>query len=280
MSISDVLSRYTRIPHRNKYRIRCPIHGGKDDYNFAVDEDKGLFNCLSHCGGGDVVTLYAKLENISLIEAAKKLSEEYHIRSGESITFRSIVNEAKQWTAPQIQPEIELPPNRVLNGYRKYSKEAIKHYDLRLTDRGVLIPITDFQGRLVGYSIRQIGKQPKYLNSTGLRKSELLYGLDRNKNNIASTGFVVLTEGQLDSIRVWDYGIKNVVASMGAGMSTTQAHLLAPFVSKVVVLYDGDEAGREAAKKIKESFSTLFQIEIKDLPEGTDPDTADLGQIF
>lgn len=277
VKISDILSRYTRVPHRRKYRIQCPIHGGTDDLNFAVDEDRGLWNCFSHCGGGDLISLYAKLENISNIEAAKKLMEEFQVRPKYTApSFRTIINETKLWSPPQTQALINLPDNRPLSGYRGYSKEAIQHYDLRLVDTGVCIPIRDINGRCVGYAIRQINIHPKYLNSTNLRKSEILYGLFENEKEIREKKEAIICEGQFSAIRCWDKGYRNVVATMGASMSPVQAHLLAPFVSKVVVLYDGDDAGREGAIKIKESYSTLFKVEVKDLPEGKDPDTADL----
>lgn len=282
VSISDVLSRYTRTFPKRKYRIRCPIHGGTDDYNFAVDDELGLWNCFSHCGGGDVISLFAKLENISNLEAAKRMTEAFRINPGfTSPSFRSMVNEVKLWTPSEPQEEIVLPDNRPLNGYRGYSTEAIRHFDLRLVNTGVLIPIRDGDGRCVGYAVRQVTLQPKYLNSTNLRKNELLYGWFENKNDIIEKKKVIVCEGQFSAIRCWDKGFRNVVATMGAGMSPNQVHLIVPYINRVVVLYDGDSKGREAASKIKENFSTLFEVEIVDLPDGTDPDTvADLNQFL
>jgi DNA primase len=70
------------------------------------------------------------------------------------------------------------------------------------------------------------------------------------------------------------------VATMGSSLSPSQARLLMPLVSTIIVLYDGDETGRKGADEIKKRYSSLFKIEIKQLPDGTDPDTVNLGAIL
>lgn len=295
VKISDVLSQYTHTPNKRRYRVACPIHNG-DGPNLSVDDDLGLFHCFTCGKGGDVIALYAELENISIGEAARKLAQDFQVETKPVANFRNIVKQVESYKAVGTeQQQVALPSSRPLHGYRKLSPEAIKHFDLRLTDEGVLIPLKDVNGRLIGWSLRQINKQPKYLNSTDLKKTEILYGLYENLEEIKAKKEVILVEGQFDAIRVWDAGYRNVVSSMGATLSPEQARLLMPLVSKIIVLYDGDEAGRGkptfdkekgkivfagGARGIVQKFSGLFRIEIKDLPDGTDPDTADLGAIF
>lgn len=288
ITISEVLSRYTRtFPQRRRYRVPCPIHGG-DGYNLAVDDDKGLFHCFKCDAAGDVIRLFALLENVSDTEAARKLADQFRITGSMPATHRQVFNQVRDWHKKVQLPEVTLPSNKPLNGYRRYSIEAIRHFDLRLVDTGVLIPIKDIDGRCVGYAIRQINILPKYLNNPNLKKSEVVYGLWENKEAILARREAIVCEGQFSAIRVWDSGFPNVVATMGASMSPAQAHLLAPFVSKIIVLYDGDKPdmkgkrkGEEGARKIKEDYSSLFNIDIRYLPTGTDPDNVgDLNYIL
>lgn len=275
ISISDVLSRYVSVPNRSKYRIPCPIHLG-EGYNFGVDNTKGLFHCFVCEAAGDVIKLYSLLENITNGEAARRLAFEFNVRPGENVpTLRRVMQEASNYQPHNPLPLIELPESQPLEGYRRLSKEAIEHFGLRLHPEGVLIPFRDWGG-IVGYSIRQINKLPKYKNMTDFKKSEYVYGLWENDQYIAATKKVLICEGPFDAIRVWDGGWKNVVATLGASMSPTQANILCHWVSKVFILYDGDDKGRSAASQIKDKYSSLFDIQIITLPEGEEPDTADL----
>lgn len=273
--LSDVLARYTRVPAREKYRIPCPIHGGESWNSFSVDEDKGLFHCFTCGAAGDVITLLAKLDGISNIEAGRRLVSEYGIKSTNQ-EFDTVWHELKRWEPKLPMPLVELPSSKLLSGYRRFSKEAIEHFDLRLVPTGVLIPSRDEHGRLVGYAIRQVNCEPKYLNSAGFRKSDVLFGFYENWEQVLHKMTAIVCEGQFSAVRVWDSGYKNVVATLGASMSPSQAHLLSHYASKLVILYDGDEAGRKGAQKIKELYSSIFNINIINLPEGEDPDVADL----
>lgn len=278
VSLSEILARYTRVPNRQKYRIPCILHGG-DGYNLAIDEERGLWHCFTNCGGGDVITLYARLENLTTIDAARRLSVEYSVKAtGTARNFREVLNDSRSWEPKAPLPEIELPHNKPLwYSYRDFSPEATKNYELvwAVEPAGILTPFRDLSGRLVGYAIRQIVLEPKYLNSTGLKKSEFLYGLYQNLDAVKRHRYAIICEGQFSAVRVWDYGYKNVVATLSADMSPTQANLLVPYVDKIVVLYDGDKAGRLGATKIKESYSALYKIQIIFLPEGFDPDNVE-----
>ena len=281
ISLSEVLLRHgIHVPPRSKYRIPCPIHGGDNWSSFAIDDEKGLYHCFKCEAGGDVVNLFAELEGITVIEAGKRLVSEFNIKSlGGSQSFQEAWNEVKKWEPKESMPIIELPPSEPLNGYRRFSKEAIDHYGLRLVPTGVLIPFKDENGRLVGYAVRQINLEPKYKNSTGLKKADILYGFSENRFDILNKHTAIICEGQFSAIRVWQSGHKNVVATLGATLSPSQANLLGYYANTLIILYDGDSTGRNGAAKIKEMYSSIFNIKVINLPEGQDPDVADLGII-
>ena len=148
-------------------------------------------------------------------------------------------------------------------------------YD-RFHDR-LIFPIRDGSGRAVGFGGRTLtGHEPKYLNSpeTELyRKSEVLYGFHLAKDAIRKTGEAVLVEGYLDVIAVHEAGIPQVVASLGTSLTSSHAQMLKRFARKVYLLYDGDAAGRQAAKRaLKVLLPTSLQVAVVEVDGGQDPD--------
>ncbi len=122
--------------------------------------------------------------------------------------------------------------------------------------RGRLIfPIRDDRGRTVGFGGRVLGEAPggaKYLNSPAHRffeKRRLLYGLDRAKAAIRDSGCAVIAEGYLDVLGAHQAGFANVVATLGTALTAGHMSLLLRFCERVVLAFDGDEAGRGAAEK-------------------------------
>ena len=123
----------------------------------------------------------------------------------------------------------------------------------RFYDR-IIFPINDVQGDCIAFGGRVIGKgEPKYLNSQEtplFHKSQVLYGLDKAKGAIASTGTAIVTEGYTDVIIMYEAGIKNVVATLGTALTTQHIRTLSRHAKhRIVYLFDGDAAGRHAADR-------------------------------
>lgn len=127
----------------------------------------------------------------------------------------------------------------------------------RVNDRfyeRVMFPIFDIHGDCVAFGGRVMGKgEPKYLNSSETKifhKSNVLFGLDQAKNEIVTTGYAVVVEGYTDVIAMHENGIKNVVATLGTALTMQHIKLLSRYASsKIVYLFDGDEAGQRAAER-------------------------------
>ncbi len=142
----------------------------------------------------------------------------------------------------------------------------------------VVFPVMDAQGRPVAFGARAIraGDEPKYLNSPetpAYTKGRHLFGLNLSREEIRRKKFAILVEGYLDLIIPFQFGVRNVVASLGTALTTEQARLLARFARRVVVNYDGDRAGIQAAKRAIETLLVEdFEVKTLVLPEGTDPD--------
>lgn len=303
VNISEVLGQYAAVPdfHRSVYRMSCPLHNGDGD-NFKVDENEGKWYCYVCKQGGDVINLVAAFDHTNNSTAARKLAESNGLISKSDPftrawkrTFRQLQWMEKGLTPPPID-EGQIPATEDLYGFRNFSKESIDHFGLRLIPGhtwgcGIYIPVRTTDGTLVGYCIRQNDvllaelvrsgkKPPKYLNTKGLGKEGLMYGLHENLASIKAAGFAYVVEGQFDCVAMWNKGYCNVVSSMGSTLSYQQAQQLMNVTSNLTVVYDGDEAGREGLQFIKSKFGSAFSISQIFLPEGDDPCSADLGAVL
>ncbi|MDR0310990.1 MAG: DNA primase [Acidobacteriota bacterium] len=160
-------------------------------------------------------------------------------------------------------------------GLCRQAEEGNRIYDYF---RGrVMFPITDIQGRTVAFGARAMDdRPPKYLNSPETRlynKSRNLFGLSYSKDGIRKRGRAVLVEGYMDCVIPFQHGVDNVVASCGTSLTPEQAELLGRYARDVVVSYDADPAGQNAAQKSLEIFlEGDFNVRVLSLPDAKDPD--------
>jgi DNA primase len=144
--------------------------------------------------------------------------------------------------------------------------------------RGRLVfPVLDIQGRPIAFGGRTLrNEDAKYINSPetpAFVKGRNLFGLNLTRDEIRRAGFVILVEGFLDLIVPYQFGVRNAVASLGTALTSDQARLISRFARKVVVNYDGDNAGVQAAKKsIEILLAEDLEVKILVLPDGADPD--------
>lgn len=145
----------------------------------------------------------------------------------------------------------------------------------------IMFPIRDVRGRVIGFGGRVLGDdKPKYLNSPEtdvFHKSRELYGLYEARQANRKLEQLVVVEGYMDVIALAQYGINNAVATMGTACGEEHLTLAFRFVSEIVFCFDGDNAGRNAAKRaLTNSLSAMEdgrQIKFLFLPEGQDPDS-------
>lgn len=147
----------------------------------------------------------------------------------------------------------------------------------RLAER-LLFPIKDIYGEVIAFSGRDMdGVQPKYINSPEtpvFKKGSVLYNLHLAKEHIKNEKKAYVVEGYFDVIRMWEHGYKNVVSSMGTAFTREQALILKRYTDAVVILFDGDQAGVNAAYKTLDPFIEINSIpEVVFLKNGEDPDS-------
>src|SRR5688500_2319817 len=141
----------------------------------------------------------------------------------------------------------------------------------------LIVPVMDIQGRPIAFGGRTLkGEDAKYINSpetVAYVKGRNLFGLNLTRDEIRRQGFAILVEGFLDLIVPYQFGVRNVVASLGTALTPEQVKLLSRFARKVVVNYDGDRAGVQAAKKsIEILLAEDLEVKVLVLPDNADPD--------
>src|SRR5438128_5924326 len=155
-------------------------------------------------------------------------------------------------------------------------KSGTGYYD-RFRNR-LMIPIHSETGALVGFGGRSLdGTDPKYLNSPEsdlFNKSRLLYNLHRSKDAMRRIERAILVEGYFDSIALDHAAVPGVVASMGTSLTSGQASLLRRYTTKVVIAYDGDDAGKSATLRAAPVLLAAgLTVSALDLQGEKDPDT-------
>jgi DNA primase len=159
------------------------------------------------------------------------------------------------------------------------NEEDDKRYD-RFRDR-IMFPIRNIKGECIGFGGRVIGSgTPKYLNSPEtpvFHKGRELYGLFEAREALHSAGYVLVTEGYMDVVALAQLGFANAVATLGTACTPDHVQKLFRFTDAVVFSFDGDGAGRRAARKALDGalpYATdVRSIKFLFLPAEHDPDS-------
>ena len=157
--------------------------------------------------------------------------------------------------------------------------EGKKNYD-RFRHR-IMFPILGLKKKIIGFGGRALdGNEPKYLNSPETPlfiKGHELYNLAAAGPAIRKSGRAIVVEGYMDVVMLTQYGIENVVATLGTATTATHIQKLLRYANEVVFCFDGDEAGTKAAwRALESSLSQLKDgkdIKFLFLPDKEDPDS-------
>lgn len=274
----------------------CPFHA-EDEPSFAVDEKKGLWNCLGKCQtGGDVFSFVMKTDALNFKQAFALLSENQPSKSATR-KEKTIETETAD-TGEMTKSEIEylekaaayyhksLVQNEKAIAYLKergISPEAIQTFKLGFVDGTLKNKINpDGKSNLERLGLlNERGNETMFgavvfpltdattnqtvgLYARHIEKKQHLYlsGKRRGVFNPAGakeTEEIILTESVIDALALWSIGIRNVTCSYGVNGLTDEIinHLAESRIKKVVLMLDADESGREAVGKFSEKLSAI-----------------------
>lgn len=167
-----------------------------------------------------------------------------------------------------------------------YKKERLYNLGLAGNTKGnffdkfrgrVMFPIINTSGKIIGFGGRIIGEgEPKYLNSPEsavFKKKNNLYGLNLAREAVSRENSIILVEGYMDVISLSQAGVRNVVASLGTALTENQARLIKRYANNVILSYDADGAGQNAANRgLDILYSEGLNAKVLKVDDGKDPD--------
>jgi DNA primase len=291
VSLEAVLQHYQvsglRTRRRGRLEGRCPIHRGERDDAFHVDLRKKVFHCFACQAGGNVLDLVAAMEHCSIRAAALKLQAWFGSPQPERPPApRPLAASGQKGELVREKLGRNLPLRFALAGvntsHAYLSQRGISPATARefgvgfysgdgLLKGRIVIPIRNEGGELVAYAGRAVdGRTPKYQLPSGFRKGLELFNLHR----AAATGneTVIVVEGYFDCLRVRQAGFPCVVALMGCALSTEQERLLLERFRRLVLMLDGDTAGRASSQRLSARLSEKCSVVVVALPDGAQPD--------
>lgn len=257
----ELWSAYVEFPANVKIdgeflpKVVCP--NPEHDTNkrhFQINAEKGLVHCFAGCGiSGSYTRAISIIEGCSEREARRiilrgsKTTRKaiQHSRRGNVVRARGKENTAK----PSLDYSHYLPEAAAAYlRQRGISDGSVAHFQIGWDkqDLRIVIPAKDLQGEvrlLIKRAVKE-RQHPKYLYTEGFPKTSLLFGAcDLDPSMVQSQG-IVLVEGSLDRIALWQHGITTAVATLGTGVSEIQARIIDRLRPSIVYLmFDRDTSG-------------------------------------
>lgn len=281
VSVGQVLAAYGLDSHLkargDQLSGPCPLHGGDNPTAFRVHLQRNLWRCFTSCGGGDTVELVRRIHGCSHAQAARHLH-----RLAEGLP--SIRTPPAPLASSAFKPfarSIPLKPeHHFLQNIKKISPRTAFHFEAGTTlssaflRNTVAVRLHDIQGRPLGYCARllladQIARFGKWRFPKEFPKTRVLYNAHRAEP-FRHEGIIVV-ECPWAAMRLSQAGIPNAVSLLGTQLFQDQIAWLAK-APGILLLLDGDPAGREASSRIANSLQALTTVYTHLLPDNKEPE--------
>lgn len=270
IDLVELVSKYTQLTSGNDgiYRGKCPIHHGSNPTSFAVYPD-GTYYCFSCNSSGNAINFYSEVTGYPFYQAVERLCEEYEVSSNDELfnKQKNIVGKNTQ-RASRFHKQVGNIMDYLIKS-RGLTEETINEFNLGYdyggfmnSYPGLIIPIQDQYGRIVGFSKRRLDDgKPKYKNSSDddiFKKGDLLFNYHRAIKRIKENGSLHLVEGFMDAMSAHQQGLA-CVGYMGSKPTKKQLSQLVNLNKKypdiVIILSvdnpDIDKAGKKMLPRIR-----------------------------
>ena len=262
----------------------CPIHGGDNPGAFVISLSKNLYHCFTGCnGGGDVIDLVRRLDHSSFHQTAIYLSSlssstKIPVCSSPKKKFIQFTPFTKRLFLDHTT-DFLLAKKILPTTARRFEAGAYLGHGFLAGSIGVRIH--DLNGNPMGYAARRLNnasvqKYGKWKFPPCLPKNKILYNYHRLVPS--KPDLVVVVEDAWSVMRFAQLAIP-AVALLGIHLSEIQQKLLAK-MSKIILMFDGDHAGRKAAERIQPVLNRSTPTYTITLPDGLDPDDLSDAQLL
>ena len=274
LPIKTVLDYYGLLGRLEQHDSRltgpCPLHHGDNETAFNVNLENNLYYCFTQNHGGSVIDLIMEIEGISAGMAFTKAREILKGTNGEEKRGAA--------TAPGNKPievSLKLDQDHPYLDRRRIEARTRRYFGIGYCSKGkmagrICIPIHDEYGNLVAYAGRSTdNRKPRYLLPKGFAKSLVIYNYHRATTS--KNKKVILVEGYFDVFRLFQAGY-SAVALMGTSFSRKQVDLVLSMNQSLVVMLDGDKAGKKCSVKIVDDLKGKKPFRVVSLKDGLQPD--------
>lgn len=287
-------------------RGNCAVHGGDNPTSFRFNKERKTWVCFSHkchdVHGNDIIGLIRGMQHVDFMGAVSYLSNMVGdfdsaieaLKWRKEKEQREFISHTK--TEPYIHPKVNEKRLAGYVGHRSdlfrndgFSDKTLDFYEIgggyKTADGLVrdVIPIRNLDNELVAYSLRDIRPdadyESKYWITPGFDKDSVLYNLN---SVVPVDGPLIVVEGFKSVWRLWEYGIKNVVAAMGSKITQGQQKLLfSHALSGAIIFFDCDVAGVEGAMTAYEALRYRMDVwPVFITEEGADPADLDEETVY
>ncbi|NDB56842.1 toprim domain-containing protein [bacterium] len=228
----------------SEYIIFCPFHKNVNTPSFYINSVTGLWQCFNpSCGKkGNFRQLYRHVTGRSFeskikldpVELQSVIDAGFIVQQEKDIDISTIgidynnIDEIKK-----VQQFID----------RGLSFKTLQYFEIGFSEikNRIVIPVRNHQYKIVGLIGRAISKEqePRYLYNKGFKRADVLFNIQNAKHYTD----VIVVEGSVDAMKVYEAGFPNVVATLGAQVSNYQASLLRKYFDSITIFSDADEAG-------------------------------------
>jgi DNA primase len=285
----EAVVRHYQIPGLRRHGAQlqgcCPIHRGQRDDSFRAHLTKNVFHCFACQARGNVLDFVAAMEACTIREAVLRLQQWFGIHP-PGLRLDSAAADRKNRELVRKEEGRNLPLRFALTGVETNHPYLVQRgIDLPtaaefgagfysgpgLMSGRIVIPIRNLRGELIAYAGRAVdGRPPKYKLPAGFHKALELFNLQRAVAPGGNT--VIVVEGYFDCMRVHQAGFPRVVALMGCSLSGPQESALLHRFERIVLMLDGDAAGRKGSEAIAARLSGWCAVPVVRLPDGSQPD--------
>lgn len=274
---------------------KCVFHENADGYNLRYRN--GFWYCFSHCHRKySTINVVQKVLDLDFKEACQWLCNELGIDSKDLVVneqkleIKSKLNKLKSMKGKKEKVVYKPVGNEILSDIddyihpymveRGFKRKTLEHFGVGYARTGfftnrITIPIDAPNGEIMSISGRlpnatELGL-PKYKLLKGVDVSTTLYNISRIDK---SKGYVVVVEGFMSVFSLYEYGITNVVALMGANLSDIQRNIILSLGCKIIIAGDNDEAGQRLNQQVYNKCSKYTEVIKLDIGRFTDVEKA------
>jgi len=267
-------------------RGRCPIHRGEGERTFHVNLSKNVFQCFSCKAKGNVLDFVAAMEHCSVREAAQKLHSWFGAGESNLASTAARVEQTEESSSdvpinPPLPFQLRVDTSHEYGLRRGLSSQTLEQFGAGFcTSKGTfsgrfVIPLHDERGELVGYAGRSLDdSEPKYLfpsREKGFYKSHLLFNLHRVLEISPITEVAIVLEGFFGCFKVMQAGYPGI-SLLGSSLSKEQEEIICYHFKMVVLMFDGDDAGRTATDDCLQRLGRNLWVKAVSLPDAIQPD--------